>query len=376
MIVRLIRAVLLVVALGAAANYFHTHHEEVETLQFRVIAATILLGLVFVLCALKAAMISLSPQYLMAEIANGNEMAKVVIRFRKNASHFILVVGFMITLSTLMLGDLTEAAMPSLGAKVAMALVIALVAEVIADYVGIKYKLKLAFILSPMTQLLFDLMIFVQPVSWLITKVLGHEEDGALREGMLTYMLEQEMLKGGGDLAPVEIKLALNAIMTDHLPMKEVSNVVSPGSMLEWSRFEARLPVLPERGTEAYQQLLSRLKETCELHRWLVFVDEKQEPQSVLDVRRFGAELGFKGDDAAPIYHFVQPATVVDGDVELGQALMLFELESRAPEANIVKQDVLLVRASDGLRIFTASDYFGDLVMGVARVRGELPRAV
>lgn len=372
MIIRLIRAILFVIALGMAANYFHTHHEEVETLQFRIGAATILLGVVFVLCALKAAMISLSPQYLMAEIANGNEMAKVVMRFRQNASHFILVVGFMITLSTLMLGDLTEAAMPSLGAKVGMALVIALVAEVIADYIGIKYKLRLAFLLAPLTQLLFDLMVFVQPVSWAITKVLGHEEDGALREGMLTYMLEQEMLKGGGDLDPIEIKLALNALKTDHLPMSEVGNSLSEDSLIRWGRWEDRLPVLPDKGTEAYDQLLGALSRTVRVQRWAVFVDAAEEHMAVLDARRFGAELGFRGDEASPIYHFVKEAKVVDGKMELGRALMAFELESMKPESNIVRQDVLLIRSDAGLKIFTAADYFGDLVTGVVRVRGTI----
>ena len=372
MIARLLRAIFFVAALGAAATYFHTHHEEVETLQFRLIAATILLGIVFTLCALKAAMLSLSPQYLMAEIANGNEMAKVVIRFRKHASHFILVVGFMITLSTLMLGDLTEAAMPSLAAKVGMALIIALVAEVIADYIGIKYKLKLAFILSPLTQLLFDLMIFVQPISWLITKTLGHEEDEALREGMLTYMLEQEMLKGGGDLDPVEVKLALNALKTDHLPMKLVSHPVKPESIINWPRFEGGLPVLPNVGSEAHQQLLTSLTTASELHRWVIFSNPSTNEKAVLDSRRYGAELGYRGSNAASPYHFLRSANIVSGDIELGKALLVFELESDQADKNVVKFDVLLVQAEEGLRIFTAADYFGDLVTGVVKVRGSI----
>lgn len=372
MIARLVRAILIVIALGAAATYFHTHHEEVETILFRVSAASILLGLVFVLCALKAAMISLSPQYLMAEIANGNEMAKVVMRFRKHASHFILVVGFMITLSTLMLGDLTEAAMPSLAAKVGMALVIALVAEVIADYIGIKYKLKLAFLLSPLTQLLFDLMIFVQPLSWLITKTLGHEEDEVLREGMLTYMLEQEMLKGGGDLDPVELKLALNALRTDHLPMKVVAHPVKPESIIQWERFENGLPVLPNSGSEAYQALLATLSAASELHRWVIFSNPATNEKAVLDSRRYGAELGYRGSNAASFYHFLRTANVVSGDIELGRALMIFELESDQADKNIVKFDVLLVQTEVGLRIFTAADYFGDLVTGIVKVRGSL----
>lgn len=370
MIARLLRAVLFVIALGFAANYFHTHHEEVETLRFRIGAAAILLGIVFILCALKAAMISLSPQYLMAEIASGNEMAKVVMRFRKNASHFILVVGFMITLSTLMLGDLTEAAMPSLAAKVGMALVIALIAEVIADYIGIKYKLKLAFVLSPLTQLLFDLMIFVQPISWLITKVLGHEEDDGLREGMLTYMLEQEMLKDGAELDPVEAKLALNAIKTDHLPMKNVGHTVAPETVLPWARFEEHLPVLPDPDSPAYAELLDKLREVSPHHRWVVFIDANSGEKALLDARKFGAELGYRGLQAASIYHFLQPANVVSGDLELGRALLKFELESPDPAKNIVRRDALLIDAPEGLKIFTASDYFGDLVTGIVKVRG------
>lgn len=370
MIARLLRAIVFLIALGLAANYFHTHHEEVETLRFRVVAASVLLGIVFVLCALKAAMISLSPQYLMAEIATGNEMAKVVMRFRKNASHFILVVGFMITLSTLMLGDLTEAAMPSLAAKVGMALLIALIAEVIADYIGIKYKLKLAFLLAPLTQLLFDLMIFVQPISWLITKVLGHEEDDGLREGMLTYMLEQEMLKEGAELDPIEAKLALNAIKTDHLPMQSVGHALAPESILPWARFEEHLPVLPEKGSAAYEDLLAQLRKISPQHRWVVFVDTHSGDKALLDARKFGAELGYRGTDAASMYHFLQAANVVPGELELGRALLQFELESPDPAKNIVRRDALLITTSEGLKIFTASDFFGDLVTGIVRVRG------
>lgn len=94
----------------------------------------------------------------------------------------------------------------------------------------------------------------------------------------------------------------------------------------------------------------------------------------MLDARRFGAELGFRRDQAASVYHFLHRAKVVDGNMELGDAIMAFELESENPLENVVKVDALLIRCDDGqLRIYTAADNFGDKVTGLVNVRGKVP---
>ncbi len=371
MIGRILRVTVTVAVLAFAANYFYTHHEEVETLQFRMIAATVLLGIVFVLCSLKAAMIALSPDVLEAEMVSGNQMAETIMRFRKNSAYFILVVGFMITLSTLFLGDLTEAAMPSVFAKVGVALVIALVAEVIADYVGIKYKMKLAHAMAPLTQLLFDLLIFVKPLSWLITRLLGHEEEERLKEGVLAHIIRKQGHHDDGELKGYELHAALHVIETDHRQMKELGNPITADSCIQWSRFEDGLPVIPDKGTPSYVDLVQKIGASSK--RWFVFCDEQGNPKSILDSRRFGAELGFRGADAASLYHFLHRAKVVDGDTELGHAIMAFELESEHPLENVVKIDALLIRCDDGLRIYTAADNFGDKVTGLVNVRGQVP---
>ena len=370
MIGRILRVTVTVAVLAFAANYFYTHHEEVETLQFRAVAAAILLGIVFVLCSLKAAMIALSPDVLEAEMVSGNKMAETIMRFRKNSAYFILVVGFMITLSTLFLGDLTEAAMPSVFAKVGVALVIALVAEVIADYVGIKYKMKLAHAMAPLTQLLFDLLIFVKPLSWLITRLLGHEEEERLKEGVLAHIIRKQGHHDDGELKGYELHAALHVIETDHRQMKELGNPVTADSCIQWGRFEDGLPVIPDKGAPAYVDLVRKIGASSK--RWFVFCDEQGNPKSILDSRRFGAELGFRGPDAASLYHFLHRAKVVTGDTELGHAIMAFELESEHPLENVVKIDALLIRCDDGLRIYTAADNFGDKVTGLVNVRGQV----
>ena len=372
MIGRIIRVVLTLAVLGFAASYFHTHHEEVETLQFRAIAGTTLLGVVFVLCCLKTAMIALSPDYLEAQIATGNQMAKTVMEFRKHSAYFILVNGFMITLSTLFLGDLTEAAMPTIYAKIGVALVIALVAEVIADYVGIKYKMKIAHMLAPLTQLMFDLLVLVKPLSWLITKILGHEEEEKLAEGVLAHIIRKQGGHEGSEMAGYELHAALHVIETDHMKMADLGNPVDEGAVVKWERFEDGLPVLPERGTEAYGELVRRIGGS--MKRWFLFLDREGNPKAMLDSRRFGAELGFRGAEAASIYHFLHRAKVVPGEMELGDAIMGFELESENPRENIVKVDALVIRCKDGLRIYTAADNFGDKVTGLVNVRGQVPR--
>lgn len=369
MIARLLRAALTFAVLAFAANYFYTHHEEVETLRFRVVAAAVLLGLVFVLCALKAAMISLSPDVLEAEIAAGNPMAKVILRFRRDGAYMILVIGFMITLSTLFLGDLTEAAMPSIWGKIGVALTIAIIAEVIADYVGIKYKMKLAHALSPLTQLLFDLLVFVKPISWLITRILGHEEEEKIKEGVLAHMVRKQWSHDDTELKDYEAHGILHVMETDHLPMRELGNPVDAKSMVAWERFEDGLPVIPAAGTREYQELLERIAGS--MRRWFIFTDGNGAPRAMLDARRFGAELGYRGAEAAPIYHFLHRAKVVPGDMELGDAILSFELESENPRENVVKIDALLITSGEGLKIYTAADNFGDKVTGLVRVRNQ-----
>lgn len=371
MLGRILRAGAFVALAAFGATYFYTHHEEIETLQFRLIAASILMCVVFTLCCMKAAMIALSPEMLEAELQAGNLMAKTILRFRHDSARFLMVVGFMTTLATLFLGDLTEAAMPSIWGKIGVALLIAIVAEVLADYVGIKYKMRIAHALAPLAQLLFDLLIIVKPLSWLVTRILGHEEQEHMKEDVLAHIMRKQS-EMGGELGRSEIHMALHAMESDHLPMKQLGNPIDALSTITWDRFEDGLPVIPADDSPAYADLLSRIG--ASMKRWFVFLDAKGEPRAILDARRYGAELAFKSSAAAPIYHFLHRAKVVDGNTELGDAIMHFELESENPIENIVKIDALLIRAADGLRIYTAADNFGDKVTGLVRVRGAAGR--
>jgi|GEM_PF-2365729 len=58
--------------------------------------------------------------------------------------------------------------------------------------------------------------------------------------------------------------------------------------------------------------------------------------------------------------------------MELGDAILGFELESEHPLENAVKIDALLITCEDGLRIYTAADNFGDKVTGLVKVRGAV----
>lgn|GEM_PF-2294528 len=257
---------------GSGANYCYTHHEKVETLRFRVVAASILLCIVFTLCCMKAAMIALSPDLLEAELAAGNPMVKTILRFRHDSARFLMVVGLMTTLATLFLGDLTEAAMPSIWGKIGVALTIAIIAEVVADYVGIKFKMKIAHGLAPLAQLLFDLLIVVKPLSWLITRLLGHEEQEQLKEGVLAHMVRKQWGRTDGELADDEAHGLLHIMTTDHLKMKELGNPIDSTSMVKWARFEDGLPVIPDRSSEEHTRLVGQIG--ASMKRWFVFLDQ------------------------------------------------------------------------------------------------------
>jgi len=246
----------------------------------------------------------------------------------------------------------------------------AIIAEVMADYVGIKFKMKIAHGLAPLAQLLFDLLIIVKPLSWLITRLLGHEEEERLKEGVLAHMVRKQWEHEDGELNDYEAHGLLHIMETDHVPMKELGNPLDASSWITWSRFEDGLPVIPESSTPGYAALLNRIG--ASMKRWFVFVDEDGTPRAILDARRFGAELGFRRESPAPMYHFIHRAKLVNGETELGDAIMAFELESEHPLENVVKIDALLITCADGLRIYTAADNFGDKVTGLVKVRGSV----
>jgi len=220
--------------------------------------------------------------------------------------------------------------------------------------------------------LLYDLLIFVKPLSWLITRLLGHEEEEKLKEGVLAHIIRKQGHHEDGEIKGYELHAALHVIETDHAKMKDLGNPVGGDSTIRWARFEDGLPVVPEKGSPAYADLLKKVSASS--RRWFIFCDEKGDPKAILDSRKFGAELGFRGvADAASLYHFLHRAKVVPGDMELGDAIMAFELESENPLENIVKIDALLIRCEDGLRIYTAADNFGDKITGLVNVRGQVP---
>ena len=99
--------------------------------------------------------------------------------------------------------------------------------------------------------------------------------------------------------------------------------------------------------------------------KWVIIVDDSNNPSMVLNANAFLREVLFGEEVINPYKHCHQPIIVKDPSTLLGKVISDFKVYPKSRSDDVIENDLILIWG-DEKRIITGADILGRLLRGIS----------
>lgn len=313
------------------------------------------------------AVFSLSRLRLETAAANGDRRSEKVLAMRRNANFVLATILWGNVAINVLLTMLADSVLTGVSAFFFSTVVITLAGEIAPQAYFSRNAVRMASLLFwPLR--FYQLLLF--PFSWTTGKVLdawvGPEGIPWLREHELRQLLQHHATDAQSEISHIEATGAINFLALDDLPVGREGEVLDPRSVIQLP-FKDGKPMFPDFEQVPSDPFLIDLAASGK--KWVVLVDETQEPRLVTSAPAFLRSALFGGEAFDPIVLCHRPLIVRDSDRPIGMLLNQLTVRPERPEDDVIDEDVILVWVESEKRIITGSDLLGRLLRRIAQSR-------
>lgn len=314
---------------------------------------------------LNLAVFGMSRLVLETENAAGNRRAARVLALRQDAHFLLTTILWGNVAANVLLTILSDSILTGLSAFFFSTFVITFVGEIFPQAYFSRNALKVASALAPILRFYqFVLYPVARPTALILDAWMGLEDTQYLRERTLRHVLQKHIDADETDLGHAEGVGALNFLELDDLPVSAEGELIDPMSIVSLPTSGA-MPVFPSFSGEPRDRFLEQVQRSGK--KWVIFTDEKDQPQLVINANSFLRDALFARKPVAPLLHCHRPIVITDPSVLLGDVLPRFRVHPEHSEDDVIDEDIILVWTKDERRIITGSDILGHLMRGIAR---------
>ncbi|WP_185235367.1 DUF21 domain-containing protein [Teredinibacter franksiae] len=327
------------------------------------------LGIIFCLTqsamfsGLNLAFFSLNRLQLEVKASDGNKAAATVLQMRQDSNFLLTTILWGNVGINVILTLLSDSVMAGISAFAFSAVFITVFGEITPQAYFSRHALKTASFLAPALRF-YQILLFpvAKPCALILDLWLGKEGITYMRERDLRQVIKKHMEAEEAEVDAIEGIGALNFLQIDDIPVSKEGEVVDPESVIQLpTRLD--LPILPEFGSSPDDPFLQKIQQSG--HKWIVIVNEQQQPLLVLDADGFlRTALFSQAADFQPYDYCHRPILVTDPELPLGDVLGLFKKTRDALCDNVIDNDILLLWGSQR-RIITGADILGRLLKGI-----------
>ncbi len=307
---------------------------------------------------------SVSRLRLEVEKLSGNSNAQKVINLRKDANFLLTTILWGNVAINVLLTLLSNSVMAGLSAFVFSTFVITFLGEIFPQAYFSRNALRMAALLSPLLRF-YQVLLYplAKPSAMVLDWMLGHEQMQFFQEHEMRSLIKKHIVSKDADIDKVEGIGALNFLAIDDLAVAEEGEEVDPKSIITLAVAADGMPIFPPftySDTDPFLQNVARSEK-----KWVIIVDENQEPLLALDADRFLRDAFAKKTYPTPLPYCHKPIVVKDLDKPLGKVLSLFEVHGSHEEDDVIDYDLVLIWG-EGRRLITGADILGRLLRGIS----------
>lgn len=312
---------------------------------------------------LNLALFSVSRLRLEVEAA-GNPDAAVLLGLRRDANLTLSTVLWGNVAVNVLLTLLSDSVLAGVSAFVFSTVVITFFGEIIPQAYFSRHALRMAARLAPLLKTYrFVLYPLAKPTAMMLEWWLGPEAITLFRERDFRALIMRHVDAGSSEVGRLEATGALNFLDLDDIAVRDEGEPVDPLSVIELPVANGR-PVLPPFERSPNDPFLRRLDASG--RKWVIFVDQAQQPSLVLDAHHFLRDTLFEPAAPKPEAYWHRPIVVSDMRTRLGDVIGRMEVSPEHAEDDVVDNDLILVWGPQQKRIITGADLLGRLLRGIA----------
>jgi metal transporter CNNM len=313
---------------------------------------------------LNLGLFSLTRLELQVAAQSGDERAVKILSLRRDANLCLVTILWGNVGVNVLLALLSGSVLTGIMAFLFSTVAITLFAEILPQSYCSRHALRIASVFVPVLKL-YQVLLYpvAKPTAMALDWWLGGEEIKYYKEKDIRTILRLHMHSETSDIARIEGQGALNFLDIDDIPITEEGEPVTEGSIVPL-RFEQGRPVFPPIDADINNAFLQKINHPCV--RWIILVDERNEPVLVLHSDAFIRAALFSPETFKPLRHCHRPIIIRDDKAKLGTLFQRFVVRSDDLEEDIIENDVILLW-NNNPRLITGRDILGRLLRGISR---------
>jgi metal transporter CNNM len=299
----------------------------------------------------------------------GNRDAVKVLNLRKDSNFLLVTILWGNVGINVLLALLSGSVMAGVAAFMFSTVVITIFGEIIPQAYFSRHALRIGALLAPVLRF-WQIALYPlgRVTSLVLDRWLGPEAIPYMRERDLKHLIQLHADSAATEISRVEGIGAMNFFTLDDQPLWKEGDQVDPDSVLQVD-FRGDLPVFPSVRADPDDPFLNRVQRSG--RRWVVLVDQDEDPRLVMDSDEFVRDAIFNPDGFRPLLHCHRPILVRHAGTRLGSVLPSFEARPGDGEGEVVDRDIILLWDEEGhRRVITGADILGRLLRGIARSEG------
>lgn len=309
------------------------------------------------------AIFSISRLRIEVEAVAGNCNAQKLLRLREDSNFVLTTVLWGNVGINVLLTLLSSSVLAGVSAFLFSTILITFVGEILPQAYFSRHALKMVSILSPVIRIYQYLLYpFTKSSALFLDWWLGKESIQYFREHNFREIIKRHIEADDVDIDRIEGLGALNFLAIDDLSVTQEGETLDPMSIVKLPWKKGRI-VFPKYTPEPTDPFLRSIEKSGK--KWVVLIDEKNNPVQVLDADSFLRHALFKSPPPDPFWYCHKPIVIDDPLTNLGNVLHRFKHKGRHPQDDVIEQDIVLIWATQR-RIITGSDILGRLMRGIS----------
>ncbi len=289
--------------------------------------------------------------------------AKKVLDMRKDSNFLLTTILWGNVGINVLLTLLSDSVMAGILSFSFSTVVITLFGEIIPQAYFSRHALRMAQLLAPVLRFYQIILFPVAKLSALLLDYwLGKESVQFFAESNIKLFIKKHMEEDASEIDHIEGTGAINFFSLDDLTVTQEGEKINPDSIIKLKSHNGTL-IFPRYEASYEDEFIKKIIKSDE--KWIIFTNENNEPELVLDADGFTrSELFSQRLDGIEKYCHV-PLIIRDEKTNLGILIKNlrdeFHIESDSP----IEKDIVLIWGLEYKGIITGADILGRLLKGI-----------
>ena len=312
---------------------------------------------------LNLALLGISRLRLEVEATAGNAAAVKILALRQDVNFLLTTILWGNVGINVLLTLLSNSVMTGLTAFFFSTVLITFAGEITPQAYFSRHAMRMGSLLAPVLRF-YQLLLYpvAKPSAMVLDRWLGEEGISYFRERDLRTVIRKHIDADESDVSHLEGIGAMNFLALDDIAVTLEGEHVDPDSIIRLPTKNG-LPVFPAFERQALDPFLLDVDSSGK--KWVILVDEHNEPVLVLNANSFlrDALFGKKGFNSYSYCH--RPVVVSDPGTLLGKVLTRLSVPGGSAVDDVIDHDLILLWA-DEKRVITGADILGRLLRGTS----------